>query len=1803
MMNIRRVLEGGSPRPRYGNAMVLAVALLVILAIVAVAYISRTSSGRTLAQAQQDVAAWNDRSDVIAEEIAEEISSALFPRLVVTGDLTDDDINNVGGGTVPSNFPRAPLLSSQRRYGIDTGTEPINETALSYNFAPYTVRPWTNWPDSLGNPNPGIPPGPGNPVDIATYVAAPPPFGEVLSDGNPLGNPGFGDTRWLRSTEPQRIFDDGIGAERFSHWPHLSNIARPGNGWRIAPDISNIISWDDGGNEWVTNLLLNMQVPVEQWLPGVIPPVIDENTSPSTWLQFRDDWFVNYGAQYISSTSLPNFIDLSSLGFPWEEFDTPPPNQTATIRNVVARTFTDTDGDGFTDSYWFLAPTSTDRAFRQVVGISIVDNAGMINANTATQFDRANTIGSTPADIALASRLDNNQVSQASDPSGQSHWVVNEGQDVGFLTNTENFSFPGNPTNPIYFEGVDTFWSPLRYGSAVSGSSLSGPDGHTFLQEFGVRLPFDGSSYPGWHPDFPNGLAPADARAYFNTWAGQSPFDPAQGLVPFNLGDELELRMSHGQNTGQIYTRFERAMNAKENFSTADQFLRSSFGRNEGSEFSLQLDNPRLLKDKRRQVTLFNATRNETMPPWLWPDWRLRDDGSWAPNGPLWLDPENDQGWAFETSLYNPFIDYYARNRDLLGLSELELPNPDGYDDDGDGVVDDLFNRREFERQCRKIDLRNSFNSGGNQPDLWIHPYPTLTDQQRRRLWQCDLTRVLEIALLWEDHEGGSDPISYFSSANNRSPVERREMTRSMIRSYVANIDQWRDGYFNGGASFNSPDEPMNLAEAIRDPNRGAKASHRYVGVEKHPFIMEAFVGIVYPKSKGPPHPDWDPTDLYEIPSFWQGEGNHFVDGEAEGHVVLAVQLGNPYDEPIPLGPFEIEAFGKRYRFSDWVVNDGANGVREVNQSTPGAVRLVLGPTTPEEPRSVIVYSIIESIPTYGGKHQEDPGFRERFIDFLDIEPSELSWNTSGENGDVFEDNSALTSLPQTLVINANANKADPVNGEETSRWPYRVQGWPFENSSVESFPSDERDTIRLIWNIQEDPQDSAGGVVTKMVVDRLDTPADNSLDEDQGSQGVFGDESFAHLLGEIRELGPTGNEGLYSPPAQGFDLQAIPKEIYGIYIEDDDYYMTWVHASRPWIWDTDLDGQITPDEKAPRFIFSRHTEPNFPRSQGLNDGRYELDAQVAGVGTTQRYGTTFSTGSDPDQSPWIRPEYARKIPGTSGIRRKITHFPCQAVFSGSSADYPGYVYPNDLGSFSLVVQGYNGGSDAGRDFFYPHALQMLQKDNDPEQVGEIQNIWLWGPVIEVAGSGPSTTYQSTVHTFSEMIGQVANDFSTGRDNPELAEQPDPLEPFDPFDSDDEYLLGSKDEYVNRLQLADSNRPAMPGRGLFGPALPPGAVLFDAFTCNDWGIGPVTDTDLDGVVDDELYGRYFNNGIAYTSSSTPLHALDGRAEPVRGLINVNTATREVLQALPFMTHLVHDDTVGYGYPEIDNQVPFPNENPRVRVADSIIRYRDKAYYDSNYDFLGKPVYRHRGYSQVDLGNSFFRVPLPPNQSVPFDNELETLPNFHGGMRPEQGIRSIGELRLLNEQGRFESGVSEWQDEKSFSIEFAGLDPYRRSQVNNRYHPYWLNNTLPGDSTEFVPETAFGYRNNSVPHPSNGALMKLDARLSTDRIDQNPLLNETSFTGHAARPDRVAGDVEEKNLLFNGISNLVTTRSDMFTVYFRVRTFRQNPVNGRWDATNPDYILDDSRYVMLVDRSGVQSPDDKPEILYLEKLPN
>ncbi|MHC4948728.1 MAG: hypothetical protein ACYTG1_10755, partial [Planctomycetota bacterium] len=217
-------------------------------------------------------------------------------------------------------------------------------------------------------------------------------------------------------------------------------------------------------------------------------------------------------------------------------------------------------------------------------------------------------------------------------------------------------------------------------------------------------------------------------------------------------------------------------------------------------------------------------------------------------------------------------------------------------------------------------------------------------------------------------------------------------------------------------------------------------------------------------------------------------------------------------------------------------------------------------------------------------------------------------------------------------------------------------------------------------------------------------------------------------------------------------------------------------------------------------------------------------------------------------------------------------------------------------------------------------------------------------------------------------------------------------------------------------------------------------------------------------------------------------------------------------------------------------------NPRIMLPEAIAQYRDRLPPDeSSFDPLALPVISGADYTtRGDLAG-----------------DGSSLGELRGG----RGFASIGEVLLLDQP--------------------AAADRFDAVTGEQLYRDLWRFDL--GAGAQF-------------PAFVDGSGVPESARVSTDTHDG------LDASGNAV-PDEVIGDAEEANLLFAGMSNLVTTRSDTFTVYFKVRSFRQNPQTGAWDATDPEYIVDDSRYVMLVDRSEVNRPTDKPKILYLEKLPN
>jgi hypothetical protein len=504
---------------RAGNTLVLVTAILVLLVIIATAFLVRSQSGRAQAAAQQKAVGRGHRVESVAEAIAQEVADALFVKRIDPSSLPAQVTANQGSGLggqpllgeflARSDYPRLPPEPLAVRYGVDyvdsvsnlnLGQVPGGDGFIDgYNFAPFSVIPFTNWPAR---------------------------YGPITGEGNPTGNPGFGDSRWLASTEPMRAmlttqiqnpvapappgpqvplpFDanwgnlalqngapilspEGLG---FSHWPHLSWIATAENGFRVCwniADLEGVVGAQPGilaGAPGTVQGELSLGTPYEQWLPYVAPreptiQVVDPRgylvLNPADWQTRVQQWFnvgvANFAAvpphaQMILGVdgagasaparrldALPNFLQLGAFGNPADEFKLVTDADTALInagypigsptpRHLIGRTLADADGDGWTDSFWFAAPTSSDRSTRQLVAVRIIDNSSMINVNVASRFDRTNTIGQTPADVALVTRRESYASQTGSSNPSQQTTVADRAAwrdvAVGFLNAREN---------------------------------------------------------------------------------------------------------------------------------------------------------------------------------------------------------------------------------------------------------------------------------------------------------------------------------------------------------------------------------------------------------------------------------------------------------------------------------------------------------------------------------------------------------------------------------------------------------------------------------------------------------------------------------------------------------------------------------------------------------------------------------------------------------------------------------------------------------------------------------------------------------------------------------------------------------------------------------------------------------------------------------------------------------------------------------------------------------------------------------------------------------------------------------------------------------------------------------------------------------------------------------------------------------------------------------------------------------------------------------------------------------------------
>ena len=2005
----RAVDQRRSPR---GNTLVLVTAILVLLVIIATAYITRAQGGRVIAAAQRKAIDREDRSQLAVGVVANEIALNLFPKLVDQGN--DPSIFN--GGVATSSTPRLsrPFWLGQKldRYMVDPQTS-NGAPVAPYNFAPYETKAWTNWPDTQGNVSPF---GPGAP-NGTLYDER----GLVIGDDNPVGNPGFADTRWLRSTEPQRAYDQNgnlgydnvVGSYGFTHFSHLSWPATAENGWRVCFDIANVAAFGADSDPFAplatpesgftitttsSDLLradpsldyLNfeepvaLQTPYEQWLPGVVPA---RYNGVGDFLARRADWFgtpaVHFDAVLGANTlgPLPNFIKMNNLGPKREEFIF------GTDRNVVGRTLADADGDGFTDSFWFLLPGASEDGLRQVAAVSIVDNASMVDMNVATRFDRWSTAGQTPADIALTSRLvqPGAQATQFGDNAN-----VYDPTDtwVGLFSDPQN-TWPASIWNFNYayntsyqyrtgtFDGTQTLstqYNPLLFGDSTSEAS-------SWLRQTGVLNQDVGATgyasleqpYRSLMVAFGDGdpdRARFDRRRYFKRRqtdgglfvrrtddVGQSlPVDQwSVGNVPprgFTDADELELRMFSGSNYGPVVSAFERTVNRP--WQRDRNPFRSTLARSESVENFLdyydsnpngawpptagipigdQLSADQLLRDLRHRVTTYSAVRNDLRPLHLRPT--------------ALFDPDYDYAFGRLRSTAPPALlattnqtafDVRKQKLDLRG-SALDAPITVFESLLYSGFFADPFN------VVGAIDPDDLY--AGVWPPILGGPFAFRVELDRSYRFRQELQETFGTALsgLFRDPVDGTDYTqsylgnSYAGITDNQTAYLK---TQLMAASWAANIDTNRDNRLRGTNAFNYADstgpasvEGLEILDQPIYPDWAPRVSLdidgylgsidqdlknlTFPGMERQPFIMESFFALVYPKSRisTGTASELDNDDDYQqyllsegiggaeagddtIPTGFIDAGDSWVDKESEPAIVFAIQLANPYEEPVGLHDIYIRV-GDNVRPLNLgrLPSPHPQGVADRTQPYYRPGELFLGPTRPDAPRTAIVFGIIPpgfntNDGTADGDFEFEFGvkfeeFHAKWMDFLDLEPGNLfGWDA----------NLPLDSH-QTMVFDASPRSFRRATPASTSVSIQPVLP-PLLSSDPQNWFDDPERSVELLKFVQNPTTFVPGpGSINNngylYVIDRLDN-------EHSGAEIEFKDQ-MKRLVEE--DFAPTMDQDYI------FDLNSNDRrEWNGIRLEGDDFFVSWVRAGRPWGWDVNRNGVYDMTEVNPRYIFAE-----IPEDDWVKD---EVDAVVLSSGTAKIKGSTIDLDDDPDTggaagAPWLTRSYllplATGVSGGAGgfgfefesVRGKPFNFTTATALVGAagtptidfdagfplfadgsirlstdSSGWPGQNASNfrwvmmDKGqSPDETLPGTRSGIPSGADsngngvddgleqyqrvwlekdqWAYP--LQMLQKDADYEQVGEIANAFLWGhairhrPGITSPQSFNGLPLLETVFTFGEIMNGVGDE---------------DLLPVAPREYlDDVGIPNTSGAFTNRYRPTPGNLTAPVGASVdafrpftqvvevsavnapWTPKLPAGLSVFDALVCDGPGANYRMDLDGDGTLDAvELLAiedaRYGNAG-GFSGAGT------------RGLINLNTASTEVMRTLPHMSRLVYNDTYngwdGLGASPTDGSAfwrsyapaaqlsgdvtnlavpkPIATRNPQwVRVPEAIDRYRDGGGIYSNGNIkavqvaqntampytgnVAMPSYDDRGTYGYDDAPDM--APWLADNIVYPDLRLNGVVGLYPGMRRGQGFTSLGELMLLDRVGVSNGADQSWP-QRSTSITGAGLDPYAY-QYDFGAGTNFGSSIAPWDpaalNQDLNTRLGLGWR----PEVGNtGAASELalqaDARLSTDRRNISWFQSKNDPSTRVEIPDEVASDAEEANLLFAGISNLVSVRSDVFTVHMRIRSFRQNPVSGLWNAADAEFIVDDSRYVFVVDRTKCDLPGETPEIRLLSKVPN
>lgn len=266
-----------------------------------------------------------------------------------------------------------------------------------------------------------------------------------------------------------------------------------------------------------------------------------------------------------------------------------------------------------------------------------------------------------------------------------------------------------------------------------------------------------------------------------------------------------------------------------------------------------------------------------------------------------------------------------------------------------------------------------------------------------------------------------------------------------------------------------------------------------------------------------------------------------------------------------------------------------------------------------------------------------------------------------------------------------------------------------------------------------------------------------------------------------------------------------------------------------------------------------------------------------------------------------------------------------------------------------------------------------------------------------------------------------------------------------------------------------------------------------------------------------------------------------QTRPVQGLVNINTAPYMVLRQLPmFAPTPISLEGLGPGFNEWWWPSTGTNQHDATSdVAAGVVAYRDR----STASVWSDPT--------LVLSTSLMDFTDTNGADLTAQTARSAATGVIG-LRDGEGFRTVGELLMVREAPTVnDTGMTPFP----FSVDRLGRDDINVASASSE------------------ADLAIAVEGNVY---DDGSGVSFD-------------------------PDNLADDRDEQLAILSAAAQSVTVRSDYFAVWFVVRGYSEADVTGL-SPEDPMIPTVNRRFLMIVDRSNVTSPGQKPRVLSFEEVP-